>query len=447
MNLIEIGKKAVSIDSSFGQGTKDVVEYLCSTAKTLGLHAEVYTEILQGCEQSLLWVTLPTAEKKPELLLVSHLDTLEPGEYLRWSKTGANPFQLSLDGDLVYGLGVADAKLDFVSKLLALSQFTKLQSFRVSPVVVGTFGAESSQGLIRLFRKKKFKPAGALVGRPTDLKISSSGPGFALIEIAIPFDDVEKKYRENHDLIENSHSQSKVFSSYNKHGMEFDFYDNPIVKALEYLKNLPEGLAVISVDGGTAPNVAPDIAMLELDIVDGFGEGMLKKLIRLLDILKNFSAAFRSVSSDGFVPAHSTFNVGQILTDSEQVKISGSCRIVPAVTQSIYEEWLSHLRRDCEKIGARFHVVDYKAPFLSAANGNLFSTCSAAAQALDLESGAYTTALASEASFFSRIGCECYVFGAGQGVVSSQVANEQVKISDCNRATDFYKKVIEGFCL
>jgi acetylornithine deacetylase/succinyl-diaminopimelate desuccinylase-like protein len=50
------------------------------------------------------------------LLLVTHLDTVPPGDPARWTATGGDPFRPVRDADRLYGLGAADAKVDFVCK-------------------------------------------------------------------------------------------------------------------------------------------------------------------------------------------------------------------------------------------------------------------------------------------------------------------------------------------
>lgn len=447
MNILEIGRRAVSIDSSISHGTKDVVEFLGSVATSLGLHVESWTEMHAGVENALIWITPQNATADKDLLLVSHLDTEDPGEYIKWTKTGANPFQASIDGENIFGLGTADAKFDFIAKMAALAKLNGHTFSKIRPVLAGTFGAESSQGITRLLRRKKFKAVGALVGRPTKLMLANRGPGYAMIEISIPFSGREREYRENHDVTENSHSQSKVFSSGNKHGLEPGFYDNPIVKMLEYVRNLPDGFALMSVDGGTSAETSPDMAFLELDLVDSFDDSILPKLKSLYEILRKFSGEFQSVRADGFEPAHSTFNIGQIRTFGEMVTLSGSCRIVPTVTKEIYDGWLSQLRDDCEKMGARFQIIDYKAPFVGSSEGPLSVACRTAGQALGLSQERPATLTASEASFFQRIKCEAYVFGAGQSVGNTQIDNEHINMDDLGRAQAFYSQVIERFCL
>lgn len=447
MNLIEIGRKAVSIDSSVSQGTVDIAEYFQSVAVELGLHCELVKETYQGVDHALVWMTRDPAPAEKDFLMVSHLDTSDPGEYFRWTKTGANPFQASVDGQLVYGLGTADSKFDFIAKMIALAAAEKKAYKKIRPVLAGTFGAETGHGLMKLFRRKKFKPAAALVGRPTDMQLADRGPGYAALEISIPFDVEERRYRENHDLLENSHSQSKVFTSVNKHGLAPDFYDNPIVKALEFVRQLPEGIAIISLEGGSSPGTVPDITMLEMDIVANSAYGMTQKLKALYDILQRFAGAFRQVTSPGFVPEYSTFNVGQIISDSEEIKILGNCRLVPQVTQEIYENWLQVLRRDCEALGARFHVIDYKPPFVNRSEAGLRGTLEGILKESQRSAAIKPTSLASEGSLFSRLGCECFVFGAGQSVVGSQMAHENININDVEASVRIYQKVIDRFCL
>ncbi len=447
MNILEIGRRAVSIDSSLSHGTKDVVEFLHSVAEGLGLHVESWTETVAGVENALLWITPQAEPAQKDFLLVSHLDTEDPGEYIKWTKTGANPFHASIDGENVFGLGTADAKFDFVAKLAALSKFAGKKYKDVRPVLVGTFGAENSQGMTRLLRRKKFKASGALIGRPTNMMLADRGPGYAMIEISIPFSKNEQDYRENHDVTENSHSQSKVFSGGNKHGLEPGFYDNPIVKMLEYVRNLPDGFALMSVDGGTSPETNPDMAFLELDLVDTFEDSILPKLKSVYEILRKFSGEFQNVRAEAFDPPYSTFNIGQIRTFGEMVTLSGSCRIVPTVTKVIYDGWLEQLRGDCEKMGARFQVIDYKVPFVGSAETVLKEACRAAGVKVGLPDKNCATLTASEASFFQRIQCEAYVFGAGQSVGHTHMDNEHINMNDLKLAQDFYGHVIERFCL
>ncbi len=446
MNLLEIGRKIVSIDSSAEHGNVEVAKALREIAVAKNLSAEIIHENNLGVEQALLIIRPKNSSAKKHLLLVAHLDTEDPGEYFRWDKTGANPFHASIDGDIVYGLGTANAKFDFLAKLKALSEISEKNFNEVCPILVGTFGSEGGAGATKLLRRRVAQPIAAIVAQPTGLALADRGPGYATLEISVPFSESEIAHRESHDLKENSHSQSKFFTGHNKHGLEPNFFDSPIVKVFEYLKNLPEGFAVISVEGGTSAATAPDNALLELDLVDGFSDSVIPKLVNIYEGLRQFSSEFKAVSDHGFSPPHSTFNIGMIRTGAEEVQITGSCRLVPMVTKEIYEEWLSKFRDRCENSGAKFRVLDYKPPYFTPAGSVIGSLCQDIASEIGIKSFV-AAKTASEANVFKRFGIESLVFGAGQSVGHSHSANEHISMKDLDTSLDFYRRIIGKICL
>ena len=58
-----------------------------------------------------------------------------------------------------------------------------------------------------------------------------------------------------------------------------------------------------------------------------------------------------------------------------------------------------------------------------------------------------TQSSTNEASIFSRIGIECVCFGAGKREGNMHTPHENVAIEDLQKATEFYKRIIERFCL
>jgi acetylornithine deacetylase/succinyl-diaminopimelate desuccinylase-like protein len=445
LNLLEVGRRIVAIDSSAGHGNVAVAKALAEIALEKNLRAEIYNENSLGVEQALLLVSPKSVSAKKHMLFVSHLDTKDPGEYFRWDKSGANPFNASIDGDTVYGLGTANAKFDFLAKLKAFGEISAQSFSDVGPLLVGTFGTESGTGATKFLRRRLGQPVGALVAQPTGLQLADRGPGYAIIEISIPFSDEEKTHRENHDLKENTQSQSKFFTAVNKYGFEPDFFDNPIVKLLEYLKNLPQGFAVIAIDGGTSLAAAPDNALLELDLVDGFADSVIPKLVGVYEGLRQFSSEFKTVIDEGFSPAHSTFNIGTIRSLTDAIQITGSCRLVPMVTKDVYEKWLNKFREHCEAIGAEFRVLDYKPPYYTSKQGPIGSTCQRVGSEMGFKSFV-AAKTASEANVFMRFGIESLVFGAGLSVGHSLTSNEHISMKDLDQSLEFYRRVIQQTC-
>jgi succinyl-diaminopimelate desuccinylase len=66
---------------------------------------------------------------------------------------------------------------------------------------------------------------------------------------------------------------------------------------------------------------------------------------------------------------------------------------------------------------------------------------------MGLEPALQKLSVSTEANVFSRLGVKCLVWGPGQSVGNSHAPNESIKISDLKLATEFYRRVIERYCL
>ncbi|MCB0350442.1 MAG: M20 family metallopeptidase [Bdellovibrionales bacterium] len=446
MDCVELCRKLAAIDSSTTHGTKDIVAFVAELSQSFGLTCEVQNEEYNGVAHANIIIRNTSAPSAKEFLLIAHLDTPDPGDYAHWVRTGANPFNVSVDGEDMYGLGLSDAKADFACKLLALKATNGLSYKNMNPVLVGTFGQSSGAGAIRLIRKKCVKADAALVGAPTQLRIATKGPGYAKVEISIPFSADEIKYHEKHNSVEASISQSKIFSRSQTNGDIENIEDNPILRMLDYLKNLPQGISIISVDGGMSSEVDPDTASLEIDIVDGIREGSLMKLVRIGEAIKILSAELKSVHDADCVPAYSTITIGKIRTYPEEIKISGICRLVPGQDRSVYESWLERLRTECSGIGASFSILDYKPPFEFSGESEFTEILKSVASEVGVGVQRVAARKCSEANIFSRLGVATIAFGPGNILKQAHASQEHVRVSDLKMTEEFYKKMIERYC-
>ncbi len=450
MSPTELARQIIAIDSSVSHGTRDVAQFALQVANSWGLEAEVIDENLSGVAQATILISPKGQNRKIEkvncgVALTSRLDTPEPGDYGRWIKTGANPFNASMSGDEIFGLGAADCKLDFICKLIALKEAAQNKTDRTKPLVVGTFGRESGAGAIRLLRKKQMSPRAVLASAPTNLRIANRAPGFAKVEISIALSDAEKKYLEQHNQIEGGHSQSKIFSRQRATLGAYSIHDNPIIKMIDYLKNMPSGMALLSVDGGTSAEVAPELVELELDLLDSIEGGVTTKLIRVSEAIKKMATELMSLRDDGFSPPHSTINLGTVRMFSEEIKLSGVCSLVPAGDRAVYEGWLDRLRNECAGAGAQFKLLDFKPPMLGAVDGAFMKFLKDNAGQTGLSDELVAAKVCTEANVFHRLGIESAVFGPGQPVELDSSALECVSVSQLTLAIEFYRNVIENF--
>lgn len=445
MNFIESCRKLIGFDSTPSQGNLAAVRWLHELAESLGFQSEIIIENQEGLEQANL-ILRPKNSMPTEVLFQTHLDTVEPGNYGAWTETQANPFNACIFGGDIYGLGVADVKLDFLCKLMAAKEYLR-SPFKKSFVLVATYGAQTGMsGAIRLVRKKLVRADLAIVGEPTGLEVCGAGMGLATVDLFLPFSEQEQHYRESHDVMESSSTQSKVFIGKPGHSSDPNAGENAILKALSYLEQLPSGVVLMDLDGGINYNSVPSQAFLEVDFVGELMAPVASKLIRVARALRELENKMKQDVDSRFSPSHATLNLGLVRTSSAGIKISGSCRIPPKVTDQSYLAWMKDLEKVCDEVGASFSVRDYRRGFDSMGLG-IVSEALELNKSLGSSDQPRALSVTTEASVFARLGMSCFVFGAGQGVGNSHQPNERVKISELEKSIEFYKKCIERFCL
>lgn len=448
MSFLDNCRRLVGQESTPSHGNLSAAEFVGRLCEEAGLGVEYQRESVEGVDQCNV-IARPRAGAPPprEFLLQTHLDTVHAGHFSHWTKTQSNPFNASIYDDVMYGLGTAEVKLDFLCKLEAVKAFAG-RPLKTPFVLVGTFGAQSGMsGAIKLIRRKKLNAVRALIGEPTSLRLVNAGTGLAVVEIAIPFSDEERVYRRDHDLLESTSSQSRMFAGRAAHSSDPQFGENAIMKMMEYLSRLPDGIAVMDLDGGIDYNTVPSHAVLEIDTVGGFRDPILPKLSRIYTSLIELESELRGFREDGFDPPHPTVNLSRIRTFEEEIRITGSCRLPPSVTDAIYDGWMSRLQQAVNGVGATFRVTEYRKGFQSEVTGEFAHGVQDILKGMALDPTPRKLPVSTEANVFSRLGIECLVWGPGQSVGNSHAPNECIKISELRTAVEFYKRVIERFCL
>ena len=440
MSFLEACRKLISLESTSSVGTNEVAQFLDEQFQAAGLDSEIQKEYLGDIENSNIIARPKGREIGPELMLHSHIDTEDPGAYAMWVKTAKNPFNATIQDGNIYGLGVGSGKLDILCKLEAIKSFESSTLEKLPIVLVGTYGHYSGMaGAIKLIRRKKVNPFAALVGEPTSLRFVTEGAGYAVMENEIPFSNEEIAYHQDHDLMESSSTQSKFFAGT---GEWKSLEGNAIVKMLDYLDNLPDGIAVMDLDGGNGSGTSPQSAVIEIDIVDKFSDSIVPKIKRIRDVLKSFSTDFRTQKDDGFEPPYSILNLGKIEKRGDHVRLLGSCRILPSVPAGVYESWLEKLQGVCETEGGNFRVIDYKRPFKTDLESQIFRD-SKESVVHSMIAEPTTMTRGTEASVFSRVGIDSIAFGAGKSDGNFGFPDEQISISELETSISFYTELIK----
>lgn len=448
MDFVEACRKLISIDSTPIHGNRELAKWVADFCRQKGLHVEEQEEVVGDLEQINVIIRLSEERPSSEFLFQNHLDTVDPGPYPLWTLTGSNPFDAHIIDGKIHGLGTADVKLDFLCKLWAMSEFAGQRSWRLPPVLVGTFGEETGmQGALKLIRKNKVAAKMALIGEPSDLQLINAAKGFASVEIRIPFSEEELQYRQEHNLRESTSTQSKLFRGKAAHSSTPHLGESAITKMLEYLMMLPDSVNIMEIDGGVNFNTVPSNAFLEIDIVSAVKSPIAKKVANIYRAIKAMELEFLGYKDNDFHPSTPTLNIGLIRTNEDDIQISGTCRIPPIITHEIYEGWMDQLRAVCENNGAAFRVNDYKKPYRTEMNSMLVKGCLDELRSLGMKDKPITQPSTNEASIFSRIGVDCVCFGPGKREDNVHTPQEHVALADLEKAIHFYRKIIERFCL
>lgn len=447
MDFVESCRQFIAIDSSPGHGTREIAETAARLCREKGLEVELHEEFHQGVSEVNLIARWGKSRPAAELMLQTHLDTVDPGPFQLWAQNGHNPFDAHIIDGRIYGLGAADVKLDFLCKLEAMAGFKGRTSWKLPPVLLGTYGEELGMaGAMKVIRKNLVSAKMALIGEPSDLNMIRAGKGFARVEIRLPFSDEEKSFRASHDLDESTSTQSRMFHGKPGHSSSPESGDSAIKKMLDYFMQLPNGIAIMEIDGGINHNSVPAHAFLEIETTT-LKQGIAQKIRDVYREILALEEDFRNHRDPEFSPEFPTLNMGLIRTNEDHVLMGGCCRIPPSISHTVYEGWMKRLHDVCAKWNGQFQVTDYKKPFRTADQSILVKGCQDELRALGLPDRPVTQSSTNEASLFSRVGVDCVCFGPGVREGNVHTPTEHVKIEDLNKAIAFYRKVIERFCL
>jgi succinyl-diaminopimelate desuccinylase len=373
------------------------------------------------------------------------LDTIDPGSFALWTKTGHNPYQASIRGDKIYGLGAADVKLDFLCKLFAMKK-TNWDELRGNALLLGTFGEEGGmRGAIKAVRERMIKPSPALIGEPTGLNVIHAGKGIAQIEIIIPFPS--KEIDEWGDDEMTGSTQSKIFQGKAAHSSSPELGENAVEKMLDYLEKLPEEIHLVNVDGGVGFNTIPTQASLEFDLNTQGPDQKPRQLREIYRTIKKLEKQFAEYPDVDFDPPIPTLNIGLVRTFKDHIQMAGAVRWSSHIDERKYVEWMTALGDTCKEQKAVFRILDVKKPFYTDKTGPFAELCLRAAKAVENQAMIKTHPVTNEANVFSKFGFECVVFGPGHRQNNSHTPEEHVELADLQKAEDFYHKVIQQVCL
>lgn len=455
-DLIAAARDLIAADSVSANGNLRAVEVLEEVARTLGLESYRQEAVALGAPQANLVVHPKGAPPEDGgLLLVTHTDTVGPGPLDLWTKT--DPWRLHQEGDTLYGLGVADVKLDALAKLQALAQAPK--SARGKVAFLGTYAEEvGCLGAKHFVKDPPFRPAWASCGEPSELRIVDAHKGYLVAHVKID-DRAPRKAPEERLRI--TVTGKAAHSSTPHLGV------NAIDEAIAFCQ--AQDLAIHRIEGGDLANKVPARCVVEVEAsapaeeaaqargyacerVRGPVDSISRSLTlgrRLVALLREIVLASGPESNPRFDPATPVFNHGVARSEGDRLELMFDARLLPGHDPvAIFERLEGEGSRMAEEANLAITIDRNRANFAMELRPDspLRRAAMETSRQLGLEPEPQAKPTNTEGGVFVSAGIDAIVFGPGRSTGNAHTANEWQSVSQLRRAAEWYDALIRNLC-
>jgi acetylornithine deacetylase/succinyl-diaminopimelate desuccinylase-like protein len=437
-DLLQAAEALIAADTVSAHGNQAAVPLLRSLAAQVGLVTEVLPAPRDGERNTnLLFQPDGRRPRTVALLLLTHTDTVDPGPLAAWTVTP--PFQARRDGDRLYGLGSADAKVDLLAKLIAADRFrdrTLAQGF----CLLGTYGEEIGLlGAKEFVRSGRVRPRFVVCGEPSDLTIIHAHKGYLVARVELgPEADAAAVAGTAVSV-----SESRTYQGRAAHSSTPGLGENAIEKALRDPESFGLGkkplTPVFALGGQGANSVA---ASCEL----GFGEGLALPLAEARAVIDRWHSLIGALSpdrDDRFDPPRAASNVGFISGEHGQLTLLLDARLLPGHSP---EAVAAAFEEEVRALGGRVRFERQNPAVYTDPRGELCRAAQAASGALGLPTALATKATNTEAAAFTGQ-AEAIVFGPGTSRGNAHCPNEHTSLAQLSKAVDWYERLIAHLCL
>ncbi|HME89911.1 MAG TPA: M20/M25/M40 family metallo-hydrolase, partial [Myxococcaceae bacterium] len=354
MDLLDISRELIAADTVSEHGTAAAVEILKPLYEGAGLSVQVFADPEDLKQQNILG-TLPGVEPSG-LLLVTHLDTVDPGPPELWTETGGDPFALTQKGDQLFGLGSADTKLDALCKLFAVRGY-RGQKLRRAVQLLGTHQEEvGAVGARQFVDGPAFRAKFVACSEPSELEVIRAHKGYAVVEVALELQPTGPLWGPFEELIFEGRS---VHSSTPHLGV------NAIESAFEAIRGTP----FVCLEGGTVANKVParclvirpgqvaggKVVSLVEEPRDAAPAGALAE--RLFDLWRTLALAQQPQVNAAFDPDRSVVNWGVARIRGGRGELVFDCRLLPGHDpDKLTGAFQAHAGAIAAELGGTIHV-------------------------------------------------------------------------------------------
>jgi len=465
-DLIEEAKRLIRFNTVTGGSNADCAVHVGSLLRKIGCRVSYQESRAEGV--LFLNVVGWIGQGKDPLLLATHLDTVDPGDPRLWSKSGRDPWRLVKKGNTLYGLGVADTKLDLLCKVLAVARVGG-KNLKRPVILLGTFGEESGlRGAARFCQGEIPKPQMALVGEPSELSLVTRHKGLAVIEISF-------LSRGLHRPSQTEWVYEVTFRGKAAHSSTPALGVNAIEESLGFFQGIVKRFSkvrLLSWSGGTAHNIIPAGATLRFSLGDhpkaGFRSSAKQqvKVDRLspgwystlpweemlwsVQTVRELMRPFERLRDRTFEPPALTWNFTSLRETKQGWAITWDARALPG--QPIVRTVKALERKLWKRFGHPGPTWQFRLerenPALDLRRDALVVKLAAAAlRAARLPVRIAAKAGCSEAGLYSRVGIPSVVIGPGRSTGNIHQPNESIAIGQLKAAVRFYESFLRKVCL
>jgi len=453
-DLLSAARDLIAADSVSAHGNLRAVEVLENVARTLGLETFRQEAVALGVPQANLIVHHRGVRPRDGgLLLVTHTDTVGPGPLDLWTKT--NPFELLQEGDTLYGLGVADVKLDALVKLQALANAP--ESARGKVAFLGTYVEEvGCLGAKHFVREPPFRPAWAACGEPSELRIIDAHKGYLVAHVIL--EDAAPRPAPD-DRLAITVTGKAAHSSTPHLGI------NAIDQAIEFCR--AHRATIHRIEGGDLANKVPARCVVEVEYAPQLEEaaraqghvcertsGAADSIARLLDLglglrerLREIVLASGPAENLRFDPATAVFNHGVARTKGSRLELMFDARLLPGHDPvEIFEKLEAEGARLAAAANVRLSIDRNRAsyPMELRPDSPLRQAAMEASRQLGLDAEPQAKPTNTEGGIFVSAGIDAIVFGPGRSTGNAHTANEWQSLSQLRKAGEWYDALIRN---
>lgn len=453
-DLLAAARDLIAADSVSAKGNLRAVEVLERIAASLGLESYRQEADALGTRHANLIVHPKGAPPRDgSLLLVTHTDTVGSGPLDLWTKT--NPWVLAQEDDTLFGLGVADVKLDSLAKLQALAHAPAAAAGRVA--FCGTFAEEvGCLGAKHFVQHGRFRPAWASCGEPSELRIIDAHKGYLVANVELV--DLGAPPSSGRRL-------RLTFAGKAAHSSTPHLGKNAIDLALDFARR--HGVPVEWAEGGDLANKVPARCVIEIPAKAGLAdaaraegiaveevEGNGVSLARALDVGLRMAAELRESVTTAppredprFDPATAVFNNGVVRSAGNRLEFTCDARLLPGHDPvALFDRLEAFGARIAGELGISMKIDRARSnPAMALpARSTLRDAAMESSKALDLDPRPQAKPTNTEGGVFVSAGIEAIVFGPGRSTGNAHTANEWQSLSQIRTASRWYGELIRN---